>query len=215
MSGTLWSSSTSIILVLAISFSSDRAEPAEMKAAVSGAPMVNLRAGAGVDHALQLTLKEGDQVIVEKAEGEWFLVAAANGQKGYIHKNLLKLAGETSAQSAAGQTPTQQVAAGQAQEPAKEATAPKVVGPAGQNPTVGPAKAGDSSKTKQSPTPSAVAPQQLPEAKSQSILQMIEGHEAEVKIAALVAAIAFVLGWFCGGSYYVRRERKARRKLRF
>jgi hypothetical protein len=44
---------------------------------------------------------------------------------------------------------------------------------------------------------------------------MIEGHEAEVKIAALVAAVAFVLGWVCGGSYSIRRERKARRKLRF
>ena len=32
---------------------------------------------------------------------------------------------------------------------------------------------------------------------------------------ALVAAIAFVLGWFCGGSYYIRQERKTRRKLRF
>jgi len=58
-------------------------------------------------------------------------------------------------------------------------------------------------------------PQRAAEAKSQSILQMIEGHEAEVKIAALVAALAFVLGWFCGGTYYLRRERKARRKLRF
>jgi len=193
---------------------SDRSSAAEMKAAVSGTPTANLRAGAGVDHALRLTLKEGDQVTVEKAEGEWFLVVAADGQKGYIHKNLLKLAGETLGQSAAGQTPIQQGAA-QPKEPAKGAAAPAAVGPASQSQSVAPAKAGGSTKTTPSTTPAAVAPQQAPEAKSQSILQMIEGHEAEVKIAALVAAIAFVLGWFSGGSYYIRRERRARRRLRF
>jgi type IV secretory pathway VirB2 component (pilin) len=186
-----------------------------MKAAVSGTPTANLRAGAGVDHALKLTLKEGDQVTVEKAEGEWFLVAAGDGQKGYIHKNLLKLAGETLGQSTTGQTPIPQVAASQSKEPAKGAVPPAAVGPASHSQSVASTKAGGSTKTTAPVTPAAAAPQQAPEAKSQSILQMIEGHEAEVKIAALVAAIAFVLGWFCGGSYYIRRERKARRKLRF
>jgi len=155
MSGALRSSSTSIILILVISLISDQGSAAEKKAAVSRTPTANLRAGAGVEHALKLTFKEGDQVTGEKLEGERFLVAAADGQKG------------------------------------------------------------KSSKTATPPTPAAVAPQRAPEARSQSILQMIEGHEAEVKIAALVAAIAFVAGWFCGGSYYIRRERKARRKLRF
>jgi SH3 domain-containing protein len=203
------------MLLFAISFISDRAEPAEMKAAVSGTPTANLRAGAGVDHALRVTLKEGDQVTVEKAEGEWFLVVAADGQKGYIHKNLLKPAGETFGQSAAGQTPIQQVAAAQPKEPAKGATAPAAVGPASQSQSVASPKTGGSTKTTPAATPAAAAPQQASEAKSQSILQMIEGHEAEVKIAALVAAIAFVLGWFSGGSYYIRRERRARRRLRF
>ena len=202
------------MLVLALSFSSDQAEPAEMKAAVSGTPTANLRAGAGVDHALRLTLKEGDQVTVEKAEGEWFLVLAADGQKGYIHKNLLKPAGETLGQSATGQTPIQQVAAAQPKEPAKGATAPAAVGPASQSQSVASPNTGGSTKTTPA-TSAAAAPQQASEAKSQSILQMIEGHEAEVKIAALVAAIAFVLGWFSGGSYYIRRERRARRRLRF
>ena len=194
MLGTLRSLSTSIILLLAVPFSSGRAEPAEMKAAVSVMPTVNLRAGAGVDHQLKATFKEGDPVTVKRAEGERFLVAAADRQKGYIHNNLLKLAGATLAQSVADQAPIQKVAAAQANNPAREARAPAAVA---------------------SVTPAVAVPQSAPEAKSQSILQMIEGHEAEVKIAALVATIAFVLGWFCGGSYYIRRERKARRKLRF
>ena len=60
-----------------------------------------------------------------------------------------------------------------------------------------------------------VEPPKAPEAKSQSILQMLEGHESEVKIGLIIAAIAFALGWLCGGSYYARRERKSRHKLRF
>jgi hypothetical protein len=53
------------------------------------------------------------------------------------------------------------------------------------------------------------------EAKSQSILQMLEGHETEVKIGLIIAAFAFILGWVCGVGYYERRERKWRHKLRF
>jgi hypothetical protein len=67
-----------------------------------------------------------------------------------------------------------------------------------------------------------VAAAQLPaesakaeEAKSRSILQMLEGHEIEFKIGLIVAAIAFALGWLCGGTYYARRERKSRHRLRF
>ncbi len=68
------------------------ADAAAQKAAVFGTPTANLRAGASVEQAIKLTLKEGDPVAVEKLEGEWYLVTAADGQKGYIHKNLLKFA---------------------------------------------------------------------------------------------------------------------------
>jgi hypothetical protein len=44
---------------------------------------------------------------------------------------------------------------------------------------------------------------------------MLEGHETEVKLGLIIAAIAFVLGWLCGAGYYARRERKSRHKLRF
>lgn len=53
------------------------------------------------------------------------------------------------------------------------------------------------------------------EAKSQSILQMLEGRETEAKIGLIIAAFAFMLGWVCGVGYYERRERKWRHKLRF
>ncbi len=168
---------------------------AQQKAAVFGTPTANLRAGAGIEHALKATLKEGDQVVVEKLEGEWYLVNAVDGQKGYIHKNLLKLAADATPQPIPAQPAAPPPNAPQAKAPLKNVAVVPVPAPA---------------------VPQASALRTKPaEAKSQSILQMLEGREAEVKIGLLIAGVAFVLGWFCGGSFYQRRERKSRYKLRF
>jgi hypothetical protein len=89
--------------------------------------------------------------------------------------------------------------------PAKPAVAPK---PA----TTPPIGQRQQSKPVQTPP---VEQAKASEAKSQSILQMLEGHETEVKIGLIIAAFAFILGWVCGLGYYERRERKWRHKLRF
>jgi hypothetical protein len=72
---------------------------------------------------------------------------------------------------------------------------------------------------KSSPAAVAAAPVEAARAnpadeKSPSLLQLLEAYEKEVKIALVVAGVAFVLGWVCGGFYSVRRERKYRRRLR-
>jgi len=54
----------------------------------------------------------------------------------------------------------------------------------------------------------------LPE-KPRSIMQMLEGHETEVLMAAAIAVAFFSVGWVCGGNYYLRRDRRRRTKLRF
>jgi hypothetical protein len=66
------------------------------------------------------------------------------------------------------------------------------------------------------PAPAA-APKESdsPAAKSPSIVQMLEGRENELMIAAAVAAAFFFIGWICGGNYYLRRDRKQRTKIRF
>jgi uncharacterized protein YgiM (DUF1202 family) len=176
---------------------------AQPKATVFGTATANLRAGAGVEHALKMTLKEGDQVSVEKLDGDWYLVSAADGQKGYVHKNLLKLAADTPAQSAPPQASTVKPDAPASKEAVKDAA-----------PAAAPANVTPKSPGAQ-PKPAPLNPPKAPEAKSQSILQMIEGHETEVKIGLIIAAMAFALGWLCGGGYYARRERKSRHKLRF
>jgi uncharacterized protein YgiM (DUF1202 family) len=193
-------------LILSLFITSGSGGAAESKAAVFGTPTANLRAGAGIEHALKMTLKEGDQVSVEKLEGEWYLVSAAGGQKGYIHKNLLKLAADATPQPAPAKLNSPE-----AKEPAKNA-APTAVPPAA-------TPAATTNEPPKPPPPPAPVPRveqpKAAEAKSQSILQMLEGHESEVKIGLIIAAIAFVLGWLCGGGYYARRERKSRHKLRF
>lgn len=201
-----------VFLIVLRFITSGSAGAAEGKAAVFGTPTANLRAGAGIEHAVKMTLKEGDQVSVERLEGEWYLVSADDGQKGYVHKNLLKLAAETTPQIAVPpQTAPAKINTPVAKEPAKDA-APKIA-PAGAAP---PAE----TKVPQKPRPAAapvsrMEPTLVPEAKSQSILQMLEGHETEVKLGLIIAAVAFALGWLCGGGYYARRERKSRHKLRF
>jgi hypothetical protein len=56
---------------------------------------------------------------------------------------------------------------------------------------------------------------ELPDGKSPSILQMLEGHEKELLVAAAIALAFFIVGWICGGNYYLRRDRRRRTKLRF
>ena len=46
-------------------------------------------------------------------------------------------------------------------------------------------------------------------------MQMVEGHETELQLAAAIAVTFFSIGWVCGGNYYLRRDRLWRRKLRF
>jgi hypothetical protein len=57
--------------------------------------------------------------------------------------------------------------------------------------------------------------QEVATGKSPSILQMLEGHETELLVAMAIALAFFLMGWICGGNYYLRRDRRRRTKLRF
>jgi len=198
------------LLHVVILLESSSAGAAENKAVVAGAPTANLRAGAGVDHPLQATLKEGDQVNVEKLEGEWYQVTAADGQTGYIHKNLLKLGGEAPSPVVAQKAVSNEIG-----KPTKETISTAAATPQA---AVSNTPAVRRSKPQAGKAPAAaVAPeeQSAAVAKSPSILQMLEGHEDELMIAAAIAAAFFFVGWICGGNYYLRRDRKRRNKIRF
>jgi len=94
-------------------------------------------------------------------------------------------------------------------------------------PADGSAMSGPAAKPTAGPTTQLARPQGSPAAassnaetgtqatRSPSVLQMLEGHETELMIAAAIAAGAFMIGWICGGNYYLRRDRLQRRKIRF
>lgn len=191
------------LLVLFSSESAPAAEAVAQKATVFGTPTANLRAGAGVEHELKLSLKEGDPVTIERLEGEWFLVTAADGQQGFIHRNLVKPVEKVAAQPQIAQ-PQKSVAVA---TPAPVTESAKTV-PA---PATSPAKAPSSTSAAAS---GEVARAKTTDGKAPSLLQMLEAHELEVKMGLAVAGVAFVIGWFCGGRYYIWRERKYRRRLR-
>jgi hypothetical protein len=196
------------VLHVVILLEGSSAGAAENKAVVAGAP-TNLRAGAGVDLELKTTLKEGDQVSVEKLEGEWYQVTAADGQTGYIHNNLLKLGGEAPSPVVAQKAVIDEIG-----KPTKESisTAAATRQAAAGTPT---AQRSKPSAAKPPAAPVAPEEQSAATGKSPSILQMLEGHEKEIMIATAVVAAFFFVGWICGGNYYLRRDRKRRNKIRF
>jgi ABC-type uncharacterized transport system involved in gliding motility auxiliary subunit len=71
--------------------------------------------------------------------------------------------------------------------------------------------------TQKRENPAATTPvpaEKVPE-KSPSVIQMLEGRENDLILWASIAVVAFLIGWICGGNYYVRRDRARSRKLRF
>jgi hypothetical protein len=64
-------------------------------------------------------------------------------------------------------------------------------------------------------TKSSPAAEQKTPAKSPSIIKMLEGRENDLVLWVSIAAVSFIIGWICGGNYYLRRDRTRRRKLRF
>jgi hypothetical protein len=59
------------------------------------------------------------------------------------------------------------------------------------------------------------AQQRTPVEKSPSIVQMLEGRQSDLIMGLSLAVVFFVVGWICGGNFYLRRDRARRRKLRF
>jgi hypothetical protein len=145
------------------------------------------------------------------------LTSNGDAQQAFIDKHLVTIADETAAPVTPGlPTPAQKPASLEVKETAKQSEVAAAPSSTSSAPiTNAPAKAVPSPATKTPfPAPEPTV-SKASTAKPQSILQMIEGHEREFKIGVLIAVGSFALGWLCGGSYYVRRERKRRGKLRF
>jgi hypothetical protein len=126
-------------------------------------------------------------------------------------QSIFVIAADVAPETSPAEPPPVKPKAELSKEPSKS-TAPAMPTIAPKPPTTPPIGQRQQPKPVQTPP---VEQAKVSESKSQSILQMLEGHETEVKIGLIIAAFAFILGWVCGVGYYERRERKWRHKLRF
>jgi len=203
---------TSLVLVLLLFEQSDMAA-APRKGLVQGTREANLRAGPGVEHSIKGTVKENEQLTVQGQEGDWYLVETAAGQKGYVYKDFLKVIGEEQVGATTADAKNEKTAA----DESSQAAAP-VSGAA---------------PTEQTPPPPPAPPQKLapplsppnqppksderktPSHRAPSLIELLDGREADMILWACIAMVFFLIGWISGGHYYLRRDRARRTKLRF
>jgi hypothetical protein len=211
------------VLVLGISFlpAESQVGAEEAKVTIQGVSHANLRAGPSLNYPPTAILKEGDELTVEGQEGEWYRVTTSGGQRGYVHKTVVKLvAGEpvSGAHEPRGQPPEDEVkkapptnTLGKA-EKLPDSTTPRKT-PA--RSVRGPAAGNQSTAAKTSVLGKEPTRPEEPKAKSRALIQLLVGRDTDVMVWVAIAIAFFCIGWICGGNYYLRRERFRRTKLRF
>ncbi|MBI1994092.1 MAG: SH3 domain-containing protein [Deltaproteobacteria bacterium] len=65
------------------------------------------------------------------------------------------------------------------------------------------------------PPPPEPAAKTASRGKPLPVVRVLEGREGDILWWLAVALCVFVVGWICGGNYYLRRDRTRRNKLRF
>jgi uncharacterized protein YraI len=165
------------------------AQLAGRSAKISGESFVNLRAGPDISHPATEILREGQEVRVEKQEGNWYLVSLPDGTRGYVHHTLLR-----------------------ATEP-PPAKAPRETGETKEAVTA-PVAEEETAVELPAPPASRVAAQ-VPKGRPLPIIKVLEGREGDLLGWFGLALCVFILGWICGGNYYLRRDRIKRTKIRF
>ncbi len=175
-------------------------DAADKRPTVPTSGPANLRAGPGPNYPVITFVKGGTPLILESRQEEWYLVTAPTGQKGYVYGKLLQLKAAEPLQVIT--PPTIKVAP--ADDKAKEPVSIAV--------SSSPAPAPSSKITHAAARPTEQAPAQ---AKSPALIQLIEGRESDITLWLTIALGFFLIGWICGGNYYLRRDRLRRTKLRF
>jgi len=153
------------------------------KGKIQGASHVNLRSGPGVQYPSRGILREGEEIFVQREDGDWLRVSTGDGKEGYIHKSLVQLLVEEGSKP----TPT------------------TVSGP------------DETKKEKKDLQPPADLKKRRGffQTRPPEIIGELEGKSWEILWWVGGAVGIFILGWICGGNYYLRRERIRRSRLRF
>ncbi len=168
------------------------AELVNKKGKIEGENFVNLRSGPGVGFSSRAVLRKGDEVTVEKEESSWYFVALPDGRKGYVHKTLVVIRGDAMKKiEVRGELP---------KPPAPEAA---VSVPETEEKSESPP-----------PRPEPAAKTAL-RGKPLPVVRVLEGREGDILWWLAAALCVFIVGWICGGNYYLRRDRIRRNRLHF
>jgi hypothetical protein len=196
-----------LLAIFLLSVSSHTETP-EKKAFLRANAPSDLRADPGVEHRLRSSFADW---ALERTRS---IVVGAHGES--AGQRLLKFVDEAVAQTTdadSAKVPVEEL------KESTQKTAPTA--PAKPQPPASVKAKTPESRSKASSPAKSAAPvdsaqeQKSAAAKSPSILQMLEGHETELMIAAGIAATFFLIGWICGGHYYLRRDRQRRTRIRF
>ncbi|TAJ87194.1 hypothetical protein EPO44_15655 [bacterium] len=180
------------VLGLVLLRSEGAAELTSRKGRIQGENFVNLRSGPNLNYPSRAVLRKGDEVTVEREDGGWYLVSLADGSRGYVHKTLVGLLGDEKVKMAVqGEVVTK--------APEKERIANGV---------------GEETKSNL-PVPPPPRLERESKGKPLPVVKVLEGKEREILWWLGAALCIFVIGWVCGGNYYLRRDRIRRRKLHF
>lgn len=169
------------------------AELAGKRGRIEGESFVNLRSGPDLSYPSKVVLRKGEEVTVEREEGTWYLVSMTDGRKGYVHKTLVVLLGSEALRPAAKHEALKTL-------PVKE----EVVG-----------DPGNEEKNSSPPISPRGTKRETAKGKPLPIVKVLEGRESEMLWWLGAALCVFVIGWICGGNYYLRRDRIRRNKLHF
>jgi len=221
--------SLTLLFTLTPSKSQALTEMTVRRGRVAGASHVNLRSGPDISYPPVTIIKNGEEVNVEKLEGNWYRISLPDGSRGYVYADLIhflpeKAEQELSVAPVIPPTPTREVFLEDSTpkpQPETVTLEPMVEQPDEILPTPIVAQAEDLVEKIAASPPEiesfppkteAVVPRKIettvPVKGSQAQLWEIFGW-------IIVPSCIFVLGWILGGNYYLRRDRIERTKLRF
>jgi hypothetical protein len=169
-----------------------------------------------------VTLIQGPLEPGRRALPGKYSIALADNQEETAQSAAEKTAGEE-------QTPKAEPAPVGEKPPRETKSTSKTItprSPAGASPTSPSRTPGSSLAPQKAAPPARAAPKSLlPSAKTDddaapspqpaSLIRLLEGREDELMLWLAIAFTFFIIGWICGGNFYLRRERKRSRKLRF
>lgn len=204
------------LLSIVVSAASSSLDATHRKPAIIDAPAHH--ADAGIDYPLSAGFQAGGLAAIPYREREFHPLILASRENEFARQYWVMLAEDNPLPSSDAAEVSPNVPSPESKDPARENIPPTPARIQSAPATKLPVKSQPSKPPTPAKNTASVAEPKEPKpspTQSPSILQMLEGHENELMIAAAIGIAFFFIGWICGGHYYLRRDRRRRSKIRF